>query len=136
MNVASWARGRTKPVRHCHPERREGPGREGLRAAHAPRSLATLGMTLVLLALSCRREPAPPPQAPAPPPKPVVTNTSPVPKPLEAKQPKAPESPPIDRDLPAIAAAKTLKILFTFNSTGYFVYRGETMGYEYDLLNQ
>jgi 2-succinyl-5-enolpyruvyl-6-hydroxy-3-cyclohexene-1-carboxylate synthase len=28
-----------------HPERSEGPGREGLRAARAPRSLATLGMT-------------------------------------------------------------------------------------------
>src|SRR6185436_1902590 len=29
----------------CHPERSEGPGREGPRAAPAPRSLATLGMT-------------------------------------------------------------------------------------------
>src|SRR5436853_8202 len=28
-----------------------------------------------------------------------------------------------------------LPVLFTFNSTGYFVYRGETMGYEYELLN-
>ncbi|HKS22405.1 MAG TPA: transporter substrate-binding domain-containing protein [Thermoanaerobaculia bacterium] len=89
---------------------------------------------LVLLA-ACRREPAKPQQArpPAPPP---VTNTAPVPKPLEAKLPKTPETPPIDRDLPAMAAGKTLRVLFTFNSTGYFVYRGETMGYEYDLLNQ
>ena len=29
----------------CHPERSEGPGRVGPRAAPAPRSLATLGMT-------------------------------------------------------------------------------------------
>ncbi len=89
---------------------------------------------LVLLA-ACHREPAKPQQAHAPTPPP-VTNTAPVPKPLEAKLPKAPETPPIDRDLPAMAAAKTLRVLFTFNSTGYFVYRGETMGYEYDLLNQ
>lgn len=92
---------------------------------------------LALLALSCRREPAPPPptptRTPAPPP---ITNTAPVPKPLEAALPKAPASPPIDRDLAAIADAKTLKVLFTFNSTGYFIYRGETMAYEYDLLNQ
>jgi len=94
-------------------------------------------MTLVALLLlaACRREPAKPPPArpPAPPP---ITNTAPVPKPLEAKLPKTPDTPPVDRDLPAIAAAKTLKVLFTFNSTGYFIYRGETMGYEYDLLNQ
>ena len=91
---------------------------------------------LTFFLLACHREPAAPPHPPAPPPKPAITNTAPVPKPLEAQLPKAPESPPIDRDLPAIADAKTLKILFTFNSTGYFIYRGETMGYEYDLLNQ
>ena len=39
------------------------------------------------------------------------------------------------RDLDAIREAGELKVLFTFNSTGYFIYRGETMGYEYDLLN-
>src|SRR5205085_8959445 len=79
---------------------------------------------------------APPAKPVPPPPKPpVVTNTTPVPKPLETNLPKTPESPPIDRDLAAIAEAKTLKVLFTFNSTGYFLYRGETIGYEYDLLN-
>src|SRR4051812_29154386 len=30
-----------------HPERSEGPGREGLRTTRTPRSLATLGMTFV-----------------------------------------------------------------------------------------
>jgi arsenite-transporting ATPase len=38
--IAKWAT--------CHPERSEGPGREGLRAARAPRPLATLGVTKVL----------------------------------------------------------------------------------------
>src|SRR5436309_1968354 len=66
----------------------------------------------ILLLLACRREPPAAPPPAAPPPRPVVTNTAPVPKPLEASLPKAPESPPIDRDLPAIAGAKTLKILF------------------------
>src|ERR1043165_2541392 len=101
------------------------------------RSFAALRMTPVALVvlLACHREPAKPAQAHAPTPPP-ITNTAPVPKPMEAKRPKAPDMPPIDRALPAIAAAKTLKVLFTFNSTGYFIYRGETMGYEYDLLNQ
>src|SRR5438067_5461077 len=105
-------------------------------AAWPPHSTSRcLKMTvLALFLLACRREAAPAAktvqQA-----KPAVTNTTPVPKPLEAQLPKAPDTPPIDRDLPAIASAKTLKVLFTFNSTGYFIYRGETMGYEYDLLN-
>ena len=33
-------------------------------------------------------------------------------------------------------ADKTLRVLFTFNSTGYFVFRGDTMGYEYELLSR
>lgn len=59
----------------------------------------------------------------------------PVPKPLEAKPAAAPLAAPIARDFEQVAEDKILKVLFTFNSTGYFVYRGETMGYEYDLLN-
>ncbi|GAC1436332.1 MAG: transglycosylase SLT domain-containing protein [Thermoanaerobaculia bacterium] len=58
------------------------------------------------------------------------------PKPLEGKAPERPSTVPIARDLAGISAAKTLKVLFTFNSTGYFVYRGETMGYEYELLSR
>jgi membrane-bound lytic murein transglycosylase F len=57
------------------------------------------------------------------------------PKPLEGEPAKSNRLAPIDRDLPAINEAKELRILFTYNSTGYFIYRGETMGYEYDLLN-
>ena len=41
---------------------------------------------------------------------------------------------PVERDLPAIAERDTLVALVTFNSTGYFVYRGQPMGFEYDLL--
>ncbi|HYU32597.1 MAG TPA: transporter substrate-binding domain-containing protein [Thermoanaerobaculia bacterium] len=59
----------------------------------------------------------------------------PVPKPLEATGAAAPVAPPIARDLPQIVDDKTLNVLFTFNSTGYFIYRGETMGYEYELLS-
>jgi membrane-bound lytic murein transglycosylase F len=59
-----------------------------------------------------------------------------VPKPLEAKAAAPPASPPVARDLAEIAEDGVLNVLFTFNSTGYFVYRGETMGYEYELLNR
>src|SRR6266545_4434385 len=60
----------------------------------------------------------------------------PVPKPLEATGAAAPVAPPIARDLPQIVDDQTLKVLFTFNSTGYFIYRGQTMGYEYELLSK
>lgn len=42
--------------------------------------------------------------------------------------------PPIDRDLAAIVARDTLVVLTSFNSTSYFLYRGQAMGYEYELL--
>jgi membrane-bound lytic murein transglycosylase F len=60
----------------------------------------------------------------------------PVPKPLEAKPASAPVAAPVVRDLEQIAEEQVLRVLFTFNSTGYFVYRGETMGYEYELLSR
>src|SRR5690606_23725586 len=43
--------------------------------------------------------------------------------------------PPIDRDLAATAARDTLVALTSFNSTSYFRYRGQAMGYEYELLS-
>ena len=64
-----------------------------------------------------------------------MTNTSPVPKPTDAAPAAVPKHDPIARDLDAIRASKDLKAIFTFNSTGYFIYRGETMGYEYELLS-
>jgi membrane-bound lytic murein transglycosylase F len=42
--------------------------------------------------------------------------------------------PPIDRDLEAIKQRGTLTILAPYNSTTYFLLRGEPMGYEYELL--
>ncbi len=47
-------------------------------------------------------------------------------------EPAAP--PPVTRDLDRILQGGRLDALVTFNSTGYFIYRGEPMGYEYELL--
>lgn len=41
---------------------------------------------------------------------------------------------PVDRDLVEILQSDTLHVLTTYNSTSYFLYRGEAMGYEYELL--
>ncbi len=38
-------------------------------------------------------------------------------------------------DLDAIRARGTLKVIIDNSSTGYFVYKGQPMGYEYDLLD-
>lgn len=95
------------------------------------RRASSAAVLLVLLAGCQRAEP----RAQAPPAtKEVIPPNKP--KPLEGKPPKKPDVAPVERDLPEIVAAKTLKVIFTFNSTGYFVYRGETMGYEYELLNR
>ena len=42
--------------------------------------------------------------------------------------------PPVELDLPEIEETGVLKVLFTYNSTGYFIYRGEVMGFEFRLL--
>lgn len=42
--------------------------------------------------------------------------------------------PPIERDFEDILAGDTLVVLMSSNSTSYFVYRGEPMGFEYDLI--
>lgn len=41
---------------------------------------------------------------------------------------------PVDRDWAAIQERDTLVVLATSNSTTYFLYRGEPMGFEYELL--
>src|SRR6267378_7857269 len=41
---------------------------------------------------------------------------------------------PINRDLPDIKHSGTLTVLAPYNSTTYFIYRGEPLGYEYELL--
>ena len=45
-----------------------------------------------------------------------------------------PMSKPIERDLPQIKEQGTLTVLAPYNSTTYFIYRGEPLGYEYELL--
>lgn len=85
------------------------------------------GAVLCLALAACGKEP--------PPPAPAVRQNA-VPKPVEAPAPTPPKVEPIARDLDAIRSDETLNVLFTFNSTGYFVFRGETMGYEYELLQR
>lgn len=43
---------------------------------------------------------------------------------------------PIKRDLEEIRARGTLTVLAPYNSTTYFVYKGEPLGYEYELLRE
>jgi membrane-bound lytic murein transglycosylase MltF len=45
-----------------------------------------------------------------------------------------PLTPPIERDLEGIKQGGTLTVLAPYNSTTYFLLRGEPMGYEYELL--
>ncbi len=42
--------------------------------------------------------------------------------------------PPVVHDLDRIKERDTLSVLTTYNSTSYFLYRGQPMGYEYELL--
>ncbi|HEY0160212.1 MAG TPA: transporter substrate-binding domain-containing protein [Thermoanaerobaculia bacterium] len=88
-------------------------------------------LAALLLVLACGGPPAEKPAAPSPAPPRAETRT----KSIESAPPAPPSQPPVARDLPAIVEAKQLRVLFTFNSTGYFVYRGATMGYEYELLS-
>lgn len=43
---------------------------------------------------------------------------------------------PVERDLDAIVEAGELRVLFAYGPTGYFVYRGQAMGFEFDLLRR
>ena len=43
---------------------------------------------------------------------------------------------PIDRDLGDIYARDTLVVLTSYTSTSYFLYRGEPMGFEFELLRE
>lgn len=49
--------------------------------------------------------------------------------------PSRPE-PPVERDLGEIGRRGELVMLTPTNSTSYFIYRGEPLGYEYELLKQ
>jgi membrane-bound lytic murein transglycosylase MltF len=54
--------------------------------------------------------------------------------PRAAAERAAETRPPALRDLPEIEEEGKLRVIFTFNSTGYFIYRGEVMGFEFRLL--
>jgi membrane-bound lytic murein transglycosylase F len=41
---------------------------------------------------------------------------------------------PVDRDFPDIVESDTLRVVTMFNSTSYFIYRGDNLGFEYELL--
>jgi membrane-bound lytic murein transglycosylase F len=45
-----------------------------------------------------------------------------------------PVTPPISRDLAQIRERGSLTVLAPYNSTTYFIYQGEPLGYEYELL--
>ena len=47
-----------------------------------------------------------------------------------------PPAEPVKRDLEEIRGRGTLTVLAPYNSTTYFVYRGEPLGYEYELLRE
>ena len=66
--------------------------------------------------------------------KPAPSSAPATPKPSESAAPTPNRLPPIDRDFNAIRERGEIAVAFTFNSTGYFIYRGETLGYEYELL--
>ena len=46
------------------------------------------------------------------------------------------EDPQVQHDLAQIQARDTLVAIMEYNSTSYFLYRGEPMGYEYELLQE
>jgi peptidoglycan lytic transglycosylase F len=51
-------------------------------------------------------------------------------------QRKAEMGPSIARDLPAIEQRDTLTVIAPYNSTTYFLYRAEPLGFEYELLKK
>ena len=55
---------------------------------------------------------------------------------IDRRRNVAPPSAPVARDLAEIRERGTLKVLAPYNSTTYFVYRGEPLGYEYELLRE
>ena len=90
---------------------------------------------IALLLMSCRRAPEPAAPAKPSPASPASTTATPTPKSVEGA-PQPPRVEPISRDWADITREGTLRVLFTFNSAGYFVYRGETLGYEYELMTR
>jgi membrane-bound lytic murein transglycosylase F len=95
---------------------------------------STVAALSVVMLLACGRKEPPPPRTSSSVPRAPRAETKT--KAIEAAPPSPAEVPPVARDLDAIAESRELRVLFTFNSTGYFVYRGATMGYEFELLDR
>jgi membrane-bound lytic murein transglycosylase F len=87
-------------------------------------------LMLVTLLAGCSKEAPPAPAAKEPAPRPAHAST------VEATPVKPNRIPPVVRDWDLISKDGELKVLFTYNSTGYLIYRGETLGYEYELLRR
>jgi membrane-bound lytic murein transglycosylase F len=83
--------------------------------------LSLCALLFVLPAASCKRGPQ--------------TKLEPVDE-IVRKSGVAPPPEPVRRDLPEIRERGTLTVLAPYNSTTYFVYRGEPLGYEYELLRE
>jgi membrane-bound lytic murein transglycosylase F len=93
-------------------------GRRGMQpAARSPLPVRRRAPGLVVLALSC-----------------LALVAACAPEGGGAAAAAAAPAPAVDRDLAHIAEDGKLRVLFTYNSTGYFVYRGEVMGLEFRLL--
>jgi membrane-bound lytic murein transglycosylase F len=80
--------------------------------------LIVLLALLFIAAVSCRRSRAPDIAAVDP---------------IDRRQ-NVPMAQPIRRDLQEIRERGTLTVLAPYNSTSYFIYKGEPLGYEYELL--
>lgn len=52
------------------------------------------------------------------------------------RQKDVPMAKPVEYDLDAIRESGTLTVLAPYNSTTYFLYRGEPLGYEFELLRE
>ena len=91
--------------------------RHHLNGSHR-RNFACFFLLLILLTSSACQRPTPP--------APLKTKL------VETVKP--PPVAPIDRDLKAIKERGTLVVLAPYNSTTYFLYRGEPLGYEFELL--
>ncbi|MBD0370482.1 MAG: transporter substrate-binding domain-containing protein [Pyrinomonadaceae bacterium] len=80
--------------------------------------LLILCAALFIVALSCKRHKAP-----------EIAAVDPI-----DRRTGVPMVQPIRRDLQGIKERGTLTVLAPYNSTSYFIYKGEPLGYEYELL--
>lgn len=66
----------------------------------------------------------------------IAAGCDPVPDSGETGEKRLEEIEPIERDWPEIRERGSIVALTSYSSTSYFLYRGEVMGYEYELLER